>query len=102
MGGENLYSRQAAKAAFKALDEVSNKPYIFLSAGVDMPLFLAGLELAAEAGSQYNGVPFVVGATWKDAIPIYAQQGALVRQWLENQGLHNLRQLNDMLKQKPS
>ncbi|MEZ4629898.1 MAG: tagatose 1,6-diphosphate aldolase [Deinococcales bacterium] len=98
MGGENLYSRQAAKAAFKALDEVSNKPYIFLSAGVDMPLFLAGLELAAEAGSQYNGV-LCGRATWKDAIPIYAQQGALaMRQWLENQGLHNLRQLNDMLK----
>jgi tagatose 1,6-diphosphate aldolase len=37
-------------------------------------------------------------ATWKDGIPIYAKQGAdAFRRWLQNEGVKNIKNVNDHL-----
>ncbi|UUX34664.1 tagatose-bisphosphate aldolase [Fundicoccus culcitae] len=98
-GQTPLYTREEAKAYFKEQSDVSDIPYIFLSAGVSMELFNQTLYLAKEAGAVFNGV-LCGRATWKDAIAVYATEGeAATLEWLTTQGRANIESLNAVLKE---
>lgn len=97
--GEVVYTQEEAKAFFKEQSEATDLPFIFLSAGVSAELFQETLKFAKEAGSEFNGV-LCGRATWKDAIPEFAQKGeAAAREWLQGQGKANIEALNAVLKE---
>lgn len=54
-GVEPVYSKDEAKFFFKAQSDVTDLPFIFLSAGVSAELFQDTLVFAKEAGSAFNG-----------------------------------------------
>jgi tagatose 1,6-diphosphate aldolase len=96
--GPAAYTRDEAKRHFLAAATATNKPFIYLSAGVSNEEFTETLALAAESGVRYSGV-LCGRATWKDGIPVYARQGARAfRDWLESTGVANIRNVNDALK----
>ena len=95
--GEAAYTRDEALGLFRSVGESTEKPFIYLSAGVSNPVCIETLELAGESGVAYNGV-LCGRATWKDGIPIYAKQGAeAFRQWLETTGVENIENVNKAL-----
>ncbi len=61
--GQVAYSRDEAKALFRAAAQVARVPFIYLSAGVTDEVFRETLELAAEAGTPFSGV-LCGRATW--------------------------------------
>lgn len=96
--GQKAYSRQEAMQLFRDAASVATKPFIYLSAGVSNAEFTESLELAAESGVKFNGV-LCGRATWKDGIPVYAKQGAeAFRQWLQDEGVRNINNVNERLK----
>ncbi len=96
--GNAAYTRDQAKDHFRRAASVSRKPFIYLSAGVSNDVFTETLELAAEAGVKFSGV-LCGRATWKDGIPVYAKQGVkALEDWLADQGVKNIRNVNDRLK----
>lgn len=96
--GQKAYSKKEAMDHFRKAASVATKPFIYLSAGVSNAEFTEALELAAESHVKFNGV-LCGRATWKDGIPIYAKQGAQAfRQWLQNEGVKNINNVNDRLK----
>jgi tagatose 1,6-diphosphate aldolase len=95
--GEFAYTREQAKDHFRKAASVAKKPFIYLSAGVSNDTFNETLELAAEAGVNFSGV-LCGRATWKDAIPVYAKQGAkALEDWLADQGVKNIKNVNARL-----
>jgi tagatose 1,6-diphosphate aldolase len=95
--GESAYTRAEALDHFRAAASVTEKPFIYLSAGVSNPVFIETLELAAESGVSFNGV-LCGRATWKDGIAIYAKQGPdAFKQWLGTQGVENIQNVNKAL-----
>jgi len=95
--GQKAYSRNEAVAYFKKTAEVTKKPFIYLSAGVDNEEFVESLELAAESGVRYNGV-LCGRATWKEGIPIYGKEGPeALEKWLLDEGVKNIQKLNTVL-----
>ena len=95
--GQAAYTRDEAIKYFKKTAEVTTKPLIYLSAGVDDSEFRESLELAAESGVAYNGV-LCGRATWKGGIPVYAKQGLKAFEaWLEDKGVANIQALNAVL-----
>ena len=96
--GETAYTREEAMQLFRDQAQCTEKPYIYLSAGVSNPVFIETLELAGESGAVFNGV-LCGRATWKDGIPIFAKQGeGAFRQWLETTGVENITRVNEALK----
>ncbi|MEM7737177.1 MAG: tagatose 1,6-diphosphate aldolase [Deinococcota bacterium] len=96
-GNEIAYSREEATDYLNQMGDMATKPYIFLSAGVDMPVFLESLELAAASGVRYNGV-LCGRATWKGGIPVYGESGAdALTDWLGGEGVDNINALNAVL-----
>ena len=96
--GTKVYSKKEALDHYRATATATNKPFIYLSAGVSNPEFIEDLEYAAEAGVKFNGV-LCGRATWKDGIPIYAQQGGKAfEEWLKDEGVKNINNVNDALK----
>ena len=96
--GEAAYTREEALQHFRDQAKVTEKPFIYLSAGVSNPVFIETLELCAEAGTKFNGV-LCGRATWKDGIPIYAKDGpAAFKHWLETVGVENISNVNEALK----
>src|SRR5690348_9733668 len=96
--GTAAYSKKEAIDLFHKAASVATKPFIYLSAGVSNAEFSETLELAGETGVRYNGV-LCGRATWKEGIPIYAKQGAAAfRNWLETEGVKNIKNVNDKLK----
>jgi tagatose 1,6-diphosphate aldolase len=96
--GTKVYTKDEAKAAFRRAADVATKPFIYLSAGVSNAEFTEALDFAAEAGTKFSGV-LCGRATWKDGIPVYAKQGAKAfREWLESEGVKNIKNVNDHLK----
>ena len=66
---------------------LTNKPIIYLSAGVSSQVFVETLELAVESGVKFHGV---LGgrATWQDGVPVYAKHGAAaLEEWLNTTGI---------------
>lgn len=97
--GERVYSEPAARDAFRRLDAAAGVPYVYLSAGVDMPVFTRTLELAAGSGSRFSGV-LCGRATWKGAIESYANHGPeAAKDWLATEGVSNIALLNQVLAQ---
>lgn len=95
--GQKAYSKQEAMDFFRKAQQVSTRPFIYLSAGVSNAEFTEALELAAESGVKFNGV-LCGRATWKDGIPVYAKQGPeAFRQWLQDQGVKNINNVNSRL-----
>jgi len=102
--GSSVYKGQKAQTGAEALDlyrraaSVAKKPFIYLSAGVSNAQFNESLAMAAEAGTDFNGV-LCGRATWKDAIPVYAKQGVkALEDWLADQGVKNINAVNASLK----
>ena len=96
--GEKAYTRQQALQYFRDAESATNKPFIYLSAGVTNPIFIETLALAGESGTKFSGV-LCGRATWYDGIKIYAQQGAKAfEQWLETTGVENIKNVNEALK----
>jgi len=96
--GEKAYTRAEAAQLFRDAESTTDKPFIYLSAGVTNPVFIETLALAGESGTKFNGV-LCGRATWYDGVKIYAQQGAAAfEQWLETQGVENIKNVNEALK----
>jgi tagatose 1,6-diphosphate aldolase len=96
--GPFAYTREEAIQYFRAVAAEARVPFIFLSAGVSNPLFLASLALANEAGVPYAGV-LCGRATWQDGLPVYMNGGAqALRSWLEHEGRQNIEGLNSLLR----
>jgi tagatose 1,6-diphosphate aldolase len=97
-GGSKAYTKQQAMDFFRKAQEVSTRPFIYLSAGVSNAEFTESLELAGESGVKFNGV-LCGRATWKDGISVYAKQGPdAFRAWLQDQGVKNINNVNDRLR----
>jgi tagatose 1,6-diphosphate aldolase len=95
--GEAAYTRAEALSLFRSVGESTEKPFIYLSAGVSNPVFIETLELAGESGVAVNGV-LCGRATWKDGISIYAKQGpAAFQAWLDTVGVENIENVNKAL-----
>jgi len=96
-GGEAAYTRKEAMDLFRSSASAAAVPFIYLSAGVSDDIFRETLELAAEAGTPFSGV-LCGRATWQDAIPVYAKEGAAALEgWLEDRGVQNIQALNEIL-----
>jgi tagatose 1,6-diphosphate aldolase len=95
--GESAYTREEALGLFRSVGESTEKPFIYLSAGVSNPVFIETLELAGESGIDFNGV-LCGRATWKEGIAIYATKGVdAFKQWLETTGVDNIEKVNKAL-----
>jgi tagatose 1,6-diphosphate aldolase len=96
--GEAAYTREQALQLFRDAESATDKPFIYLSAGVTNPIFIETLALAGESGTRFSGV-LCGRATWYDGIKIYAQQGAAAFEaWLNTQGVENIKNVNEALK----
>ena len=96
--GEKAYTRAEALQHFRDAEQMTHKPFIYLSAGVSNPVFIETLALAAESGTKFNGV-LCGRATWKDGIPVYAKEGPeAFKKWLESTGVENIANVNEALK----
>jgi tagatose 1,6-diphosphate aldolase len=96
-GGTSVGTKADAMRQFKEAASATNKPFIYLSAGVTDAVFIETLEWAAEAGTNFAGV-LCGRATWQDGVPVFATGGydALVT-WLEDKGVKNITALNATL-----
>ena len=95
--GQKAYSRAEAKQLFLRAAEATNKPFIYLSAGVSNAEFTESLELAAESGVKFAGV-LCGRATWKDGIPVYAKRGRKAfEDWMKTEGVKNIENVNQRL-----
>jgi tagatose 1,6-diphosphate aldolase len=96
-GTDVAYDWEQAKAIFRRQDKCTNKPFIYLSAGVSDEIFRENLELAISAGVDFAGV-LCGRATWKDGIPVYGQGGyKALEAWLLDRGVKNIQALNQVL-----
>ncbi len=95
--GDTAYTQADAQRLFREAASATQKPFIYLSAGVSNEVFLETLELAGDAGTDFAGV-LCGRATWQNGIPVYATQGydALIN-WLEGEGVENIEALNKVL-----
>jgi len=101
-GRPAVCSRSEALEAYRRTASATRLPFVYLSAGVSNEVFLESLELAAEAGVPYNGV-LCGRATWKDAIPVYAQHGVTaLEDWLSDVGVRNIQALNNLVARSAS
>ncbi|EPY7712704.1 tagatose-bisphosphate aldolase [Bacillus pacificus] len=97
--GEFVYRKEEAASFFKKQSEVTELPFIFLSAGVSAKLFQETLKFAKESGSTFNGV-LCGRATWKDGVAPFAISGEQAgRDWLKDTGKRNAEELNLVLKE---
>ncbi|MEI5990132.1 tagatose 1,6-diphosphate aldolase [Enterococcus termitis] len=94
---EVVYSKKEALGYFKKQSELTELPFIFLSAGVSTKLFQETLEFAREAGSTFNGV-LCGRATWREGVKPFAAKGeAAGRDWFATQGKENIETLNEIV-----
>ena len=95
--GPVVYTKEEAASYFKQQSDVSDIPFIFLSAGVSAELFQETLLFAKEAGSTFNGV-LCGRATWKDSVNVFAEHGSeKTVEWLQSQGRKNIEELNAVI-----
>ena len=92
-----LFSRDEAAEQFQKAAELAKRPFIYLSAGVDMKIFAEMLELAGEHGVPYSGV-LCGRATWKGGISVYAHEGKdKMTSYLKEHGVANIEMLNEVV-----
>src|SRR5580658_2041586 len=95
--GQKLHTRAEAMEITRAAAALTDKPIVYLSAGVSSGIFLETLELAAESGVKFHGV---LGgrATWQDGVPVYVKHGAAaLEEWLNTTGIQNVKNINKAL-----
>lgn len=96
--GQKAYTRAEALEYYRQSADVTELPFIYLSAGVSNAQFTESLAMAGEAGTPFSGV-LCGRATWKDGIPVYAQKGmAALEDWLATEGMKNINAVNEALK----
>jgi tagatose 1,6-diphosphate aldolase len=95
--GQKLHTRAEAMKITRAAAALTDKPIVYLSAGVSSAVFLETLEFAAESGVKFHGV-LCGRATWQDGVPVYVKSGAAaLEDWLNTAGLQNIRDINERL-----
>lgn len=95
--GQKLHTRNEAMEITRAAAALTNKPIVYLSAGVSSAVFVETLELAVESGVKFHGV---LGgrATWQDGVPVYVKHGAAgLEDWLNSTGIQNVKEINRVL-----
>src|SRR3989442_6317657 len=98
LSGAFVHTRAEALELFRNGAAAAAKPFLFLSAGVSNRAFNEALELASEAGVHFCGV-LCGRATWKDGVGVFVRGGAdALQEWLETQGVQNMRSINESLK----
>jgi len=96
--GASVHTRAEALELFRNAAAATDKPFLFLSAGVSNRAFNEALALASEAGVHFCGV-LCGRATWKDGVGVFVRGGAdALREWLETQGMQNMQNINESLK----
>jgi tagatose 1,6-diphosphate aldolase len=95
--GEFAYTREEAMQHIRAASQSTHLPFIYLSAGVTIDVFIESLELVRAAGVFYNGV-LCGRATWQDGIGAYGVGGVDgLRTWLQSKGIENIQRVNETL-----
>ena len=95
--GDQAYTREEARRLFVSTAAATDKPFVYLSAGVTNAEFIEALELAAESGARYNGV-LCGRATWFDGMKAFATGGSgALEQWMQTAGRQNLERLSKAL-----
>jgi tagatose 1,6-diphosphate aldolase len=95
--GVRAYTRQEAMELFRSTAATTDKPIVYLSAGVSSAAFIEMLELALESGVKFHGV---LGgrANWQDGVPVFVNQGpAALQDWLNTTGAQNVKNVNRVL-----
>jgi tagatose 1,6-diphosphate aldolase len=95
--GKKLHTRTEAMEITRTAAALTNKPIVYLSAGVSSQVFVETLELAVESGVHFHGV---LGgrATWQDGVPVYVKRGAAgLEEWLNTNGIENVKAINKVL-----
>ena len=95
--GNAVYSRDEAMALFREAAGRTERPIVYLSAGVSSTAFVEMLELAAESGVRFHGV---LGgrATWQDGVPVFVKHGAAaLEDWMNTSGARNVENVNKVL-----
>ena len=96
-GGEAATSREQAMQFFRDAAAATNKPFVYLSAGVSNDAFVETLEFAVESGVKFHGV-LCGRATWQDGVPVFAKSGArALEEWLNSAGAENIQRVNRIL-----
>lgn len=96
--GEIAQTKAEAMKLYRQAADVTDKPFIYLSAGVSNAEFNESLALAAEAGTDFSGV-LCGRATWKEGIPVYGKQGIkALEDWLSTEGVKNIENVNNSIK----
>lgn len=94
---EVVYSKKEALDYFKRQSDLTELPFIFLSAGVSTELFQETLEFAKEAGSKFSGV-LCGRATWREGVKPFAAHGEEAgRKWFTEYGKKNVETLNEIV-----
>lgn len=96
--GETVMTREEAKQAFLDQTNSTHLPYIFLSAGVPMDLFIETLRFAKESGAEFHGV-LCGRATWKDGVAEFLNSEEKGLNWLETQGKEKITALNEVIEE---
>lgn len=95
--GEEAYTRQQAMRHLAAAAAATEKPIVYLSAGVTNAEFIETIELAVESGARYNGV-LCGRATWFGAMEAFAKGGvSALDAWLQSEGRENIERINKVL-----
>ena len=96
--GEQAYSQAEAKEIVRSCASLTDKPIVYLSAGVSNAVFVEMLQFALESGAPFHGV-LCGRATWQDGVPVYVKEGADgLKKWLETAGAQNVERVNEVLK----
>lgn len=93
-----VMSKNEARQAFLDQTKATNLPYIFLSAGVSMDLFIETLKFAEESGAQFHGV-LCGRATWKDGVAEFINEEKKGKDWLKTKGTDNILKLNKVIQE---
>lgn len=94
---EVLYTKEEAAKYFNEQEKATDLPYIYLSAGVSMELFMETLKFANDSGAKFNGV-LCGRATWKGAVEEFSQKGKLAsEEWLKTKGVENIKRLKEVI-----
>ncbi len=96
---EIAYTQDQARKYFQEQSNISQLPFIFLSAGVSAEMFQETLRFAKKAGSTFNGV-LCGRATWANGVEHFIKEGEdSTRQWMRSQGRKNIEELNEVLQE---
>lgn len=96
--GEQAYSHAEALDLFREVASLTDKPIVYLSAGVTSPVFIETLQMAVVSGGKFHGV-LCGRATWQGGVPVFVKQGAAaLEDWLNTTGVQNVRNVNQILK----